>query len=249
MRTLSTWEQYQAATDANGLLVEQYAGGAIRADVEGGEVRLELATGYPWDGRVEVTVGEAPSTPWTLSLRRPPWAGDGRLTWPDGSQEADPDAGRPGAWSRRAVWRAGDRVVVDLPIAPRITEPDERIDAIRGTLAIERGPLVYCLESADLPGPTVLEDVRLDGPATVVDAPRLDLGEGAVGVATGATMRTGPVPPWPYPAESDAAENGAHRFGEVTAVPYLDWANRGPGGMRVWIPRTIPEESSGRTSG
>jgi hypothetical protein len=189
---------------------------------------------------VTITVVEAPEAPWTLSLRRPAWAAGANVTWPRETDGAVTDVG----WSRRAVWRAGDRIVVELPMAPRLTEPDPRIDAIRCCIAIERGPLVYCLEEADLPEAVVLEDVRLDPASSLVDRPRDDLGRGAVGVAVGATVDRDPEPAWPYPtAESavdssegarPAVENG---FGEVEAVPYLHWANRGPGGMRVWVPR------------
>ena len=74
---------------------------------------------------------------------------------------ADGDAGSRGArrLTRTAVWRAGDRVVLDLPMQPRLTVPDPRIDAVRGSVAIERGPVVYCVETADLPAGVELEDV------------------------------------------------------------------------------------------
>jgi DUF1680 family protein len=139
--------------------------------------------------------------------------------------------------------------MIDLPIAPRFTAPDERIDAIRGALAIERGPLVYCLETADLPGPIALEDVRLDAAARPVDVPRPDLGDDVVGVATGATVRSRPEPAWPYPPERAPGGPGTDWTGEVPAVPYLVWANRGPGGMRVWVPRATADEPAERSSG
>ena len=57
-------------------------------------------------------------------------------------------------------WRAGDRIVLTLDMPVRVTEPDPRIDAVRGCVAIERGPIVYCVESADLPAGVDLEDDR-----------------------------------------------------------------------------------------
>jgi DUF1680 family protein len=161
------------------------------------------------------------------------------VTWPGGADGGADDAG----WSRRGAWRAGDRIVVELPMAPRLTEADPRIDAIRGCLAIERGPLVYCLEEADLPEPIVLEDLRLDPATTPVDRPRDDLGRDVVGVTIRAIVDPEPEPAWPYPAADavgegdDARRPAGHGVGEMEAVPYLHWANRGPGGMRVWVPR------------
>ena len=128
-------------------------------------------------------------------------------------------------------------------MAPRLTAADPHIDAIRGCLAIERGPLVYCLEEADLPEGIVLEDVRLDPARSPVERRRDDLGRDVVGLAIGATVDPAREPAWPYPATDAVGESGderrsaAHAFDEIEAVPYLHWANRGPGGMRIWVPR------------
>ncbi|HET9290997.1 MAG TPA: glycoside hydrolase family 127 protein, partial [Actinomycetes bacterium] len=101
--------------------------------------------------------------------------------------------------------------------AVRVTEPDPRVDAVRGCVAVERGPLVYCVESADAPPGTELEELRWDpgrAPATV---PRPDVGPGGVGVTVPVTGRGAAL--------------------SAGAVPYFAWANRGAGAMRVWIPR------------
>jgi uncharacterized protein len=109
-------------------------------------------------------------------------------------------------------------VVLHLDTPVRRTDPDPRVDAVRGCVAFERGPLVYCVESADLPDGAVLEDLRWDPSREPVAVPRPDLGDGVIGVVI-------PVPR--SPAGDDT----------VPAVPYHAWANRGVGGMRVWLPR------------
>jgi uncharacterized protein len=231
MRTLSSWEQLLATTDDRGIQVHQYAEAEIRADVAGGEVRLIIATGYPWAGHVTIEVVAAPSEPWTLTLRRPAWARDARVHWPG----AEPG---PDAVSRTAIWSTGDRVVLDLHMEPRIVVADARIDAVRGSAAIERGPLVYCIESADLPADAVLEDVRLAPASLPVPEPRPDLLDGAVGLAVRATRLTPDDADWPYrDASMDRLSPDIAAMGEIRAIPYLAWANRGPGAMRVWIPR------------
>src|SRR4029079_3053387 len=95
---------------------------------------------------------------------------------------------------------------------PRVTAPDRRVDAVRGCVAIERGPLVYCLEAADLSRGVELEDVRVGQP-TIADTKRDDVAPATVGV--------------------HVASSSNH---EVNAIPYFAWANRRPGAMRVWIP-------------
>ena len=214
MRLLSSWERYVASAGGGGVRLHQYATADVRAEVAGGPVRLSVRTGYPWDGRVTVEVVQAPARPWTLSLRVPGWCRSATLTAPGGD---GPVAAGTGTAELSRRWTAGEEVVLDLDLPVRVTEPDPRVDAVRGCVAVERGPLVYCLESADAPPGAELEDLRWDpgrAPATV---PRPDLGDGAVGVAVPVTWR------------------GAAR--SAGAVPYLAWANRGAGAMRVWIPR------------
>jgi uncharacterized protein len=211
MRLLSSWEQYLASSDDTGVQLHQYATAQVEADVAGEAVRLSVRTGYPWQGRVEVQVVQAPERPWTLSLRVPSWCRSAALTGPGGE---GPVAAGPGAAELSRRWAAGDTVVLDLDLPVRVTEPDPRVDAVRGCVAVERGPLVYCVESADLPAGTELEDLRWDPGREPVTAPRPDIGDAVVGV-------TVPLA-------------GA---GAAGAIPYFAWANRGAGAMRVWVPR------------
>jgi uncharacterized protein len=228
MRLLASLHCYLATGDDDGLQVHQYAGGTLR----GAGRAVRLRTGYPWDGRVQVEVEETIAEPWTLSLRIPAWAAGARV---------DGEPARPGYARMERRWRAGDRVVLELPVAPRLTAPHPRIDAVRGSLAIERGPLVYCLEGADAPAGTSVDDVLLDPAEGLEDVPRPDLLGGIVAVAaTGRHRRAaGFDPAWPYapPAPEGGREDGPPV--SLLAVPYALWGNRGDGPMRVWTPALV----------
>jgi DUF1680 family protein len=115
----------------------------------------------------------------------------------------------------RRVFADGDVVRLDLPVAPRLTAPDPRIDAVRGCLAVEQGPLVLALESTDLPDGLQVDQVRLDAGT----APWLV--DGTVHVR--AVHADAADEPWPY--GGPAATLGA-AF-EVPLVAYHYWANRG----------------------
>ena len=162
MRLLSSWQQYLASSDDTGVQLHQYASADLQADLAGGPVRLSVRTGYPWHGRVTVRVVEAPAEPWTLSLRVPGWCRSGTLTGPGGTT---PLVAGQGTAELSRAWKAGEEVVLELDLAVRVVEPDPRVDAVRGCVAVERGPLVYCLESADLPPGSELEELRWDPPA------------------------------------------------------------------------------------
>jgi DUF1680 family protein len=127
-------------------------------------------------------------------------------------------------------------VVVDLDMTPRVVEPDRRIDAIRGTVAIERGPLVQAVETVDLPAGVELEDVRLDRGAAAVAVPRPDVAAGVVGVEVRGRADAERAPGWPYEPPGASAAPEASPV-TIRTIPYYAWANRGAGAMRVWIPR------------
>jgi DUF1680 family protein len=221
-RTVASLGAYVASVDDEGIAVLQYAAGEIRA---GGFV-LRVETRYPDEGTVRVRVVAAPESESRLRLRIPAWAESATLRL-NGDEVTDV---APGWADIRRAFEPGDEVVLELPLAPRLTWPDFRVDAVRGTVAAERGPLVLCLESTDLPTYVRIEDVRLDPDLALVA--HAD-GAQASGVVAAATPG------------SDALPFGAARpFAsdpkpiEITLVPYHRWAERGPATMRIFIPVT-----------
>jgi DUF1680 family protein len=224
MRMLSSWEQYLATTDANGIAIHQYATAELAATVAGGTVALAMETAYPWEGRVTVRVDATPDVGWSLSLRIPGWCRSATLVEPDGrTRDVARDAGQV---EIRRTWQAGDRVVLDLAMPPRTTHPDPRVDATRGCIAFERGPLVYCLEAADLPAGVDLETVAIDETVEPVEVDRRDVAPGVVGLRVPAVVRG------LEPAGAPASDRSL----DACAMPDSLWANRDVGAMRVWIP-------------
>ncbi|WP_265520993.1 glycoside hydrolase family 127 protein [Oerskovia flava] len=239
-RTFASLAAYVATVDADGLQLHQYATSEIRATLTTGEpVALDVETRFPADGRVTVRVVEAPDRPWSLTLRVPGWSRRATLS-------IDGGAARTAGQGRVLVGdlRAGSVVVLELDVAPYFVQPDDRVDAVRGCVAVQRGPEVLCVESVDLghvPGSGDVGDLRVD---TSV-APWL-AGDRVLVRAMVRTPREG-APSWPYrplvppPSPSDdgagdparAVDDQAY---DVPLVPYHDWANRGPATMRIWLP-------------
>jgi uncharacterized protein len=221
-RTLASLSSYVASAAADGVYVHQYASGSFEAATDQGVVRLRVSTEYPRDGRIELEVLEAPAGPVAIRLRVPSWAAGAELEDASGIRREL----APGYVGTRRVFESGDRLVLTLPVMPVFLFPDDRIDDIRGTVAVQRGPEVYCVESVDLPAGADLDDLRVDP-----DTPPVDDGEG--GVIVSAAIRQAPVGPWPYPAARVDASGAATT---VRLLPYHDWGNRGPSSMRIWIP-------------
>jgi DUF1680 family protein len=130
-------------------------------------------------------------------------------------------------------------VDLDLHVSPRLTQPHPRIESTAGCVAIERGPLVYCLEQSDHGNASIL-DVSLDPESRLVDEWRSDMLGGVMTVS--ASGQAHDLSKWdgvtfrPY----SSVAHGASQPTKLTAIPYFAWANRGPGPMRVWIPATSP---------
>jgi uncharacterized protein len=229
MRTLSQLDSYLATTDDDGVQLHLYATSELTAAVADGQVRLSIETDYPWDGVIRVRVDEAPAAEWTLSLRVPTWA-QGAVVRDNGEHEVT--AGTYA--SVRRVWQAGDVVELVLPMGVRLVAPDERIDAVRGCVAVERGPLVYAVEQVDHDG-AVVDDLRVNVAGSPRSEHRPDLLEGVTVVQLQGRTAAHEGDAWPYPAATD--RGGSTSDVPVTAVPYFAWANRGIGPMRVWLPR------------
>ncbi|MBI9113936.1 glycoside hydrolase family 127 protein [Sanguibacter sp. YZGR15] len=232
-RLVASLAEYVATSSADTLSVHLY--GAARIDVPAhlGTGHLVVRTAYPQDGDVHVVLdGELrPGT--HLALRVPAWARDWTLTV-DGTPS---DAVRgPDGYVTVDAGFGEVRLVLPMPVDLVVAHP--RVDAVRGCVAITRGPVVYCLEQADHEDVPV-EDLRLrlDGP--------LDLGEPAPGGlptvrAAGAIAAPADGPGALYTLVGQDAATPLLDDVTVTAVPYADWGNRETGPMRVWVPVVHP---------
>ncbi|MFE2748431.1 glycoside hydrolase family 127 protein [Streptomyces scopuliridis] len=245
-RTLAQLPAYLATADDHGVQVHQYADAEIATSLAGGHgVALRVRTDYPSGGNVTVRIGRSPDRPWTVSLRVPAWTASATawLVDPDGIRRAV----APGTAAVTRLFRPGDEIRLELPVAPRWIGADPRIDAVRGTVAVQRGPLVYCAESVDLPGGLETDAIRVDPSTEPADGPD---GTGVTVVVAGelaahAGLRDDAV--WPYePLGPPVASSADGRTG-IVLVPYHSWANRGPSTMRVWLPTTEPDQPAERS--
>lgn len=231
MRLVAAMQHYVASTDQRGgIQLHQYTEADLEVPTASGTVGLSMRTQYPWAGTVELRITDTPTSPWALSLRVPAWTSQLHLTL----NGEDVSAEIANGYARiERVWSASDNVVLHLEMPARTTAADPRVDAIRGCVAIERGPLVYCVEAADNEG--------VDLAAVVIDTDQ-PLQVATIGGWPGAQAITAAAAIRTYPHDQHTLYRPAGR-GEVmetqihlTAIPYYLWANRASGPMRVWLP-------------
>lgn len=223
-RTLAAVSSYFATVDDDGIQLHQY--GDLEVDTtlpDGQHVELHVRTGYPYQGDVRVTVQR--DAEFELSLRIPAWS-IGRAQLTVGGQEvaAEGDVVR-----LRRSFAAGEEIILTLDVSPRFSVAVADIDAVRGSVAIERGPLVLCLESLDLPAGASFPRVRVN---TTVDPRPTEQG---ASVLLSVIDDSG-EPPWPYPTMESTVRPEEQHTVTAQLIPYFRWGNRGPSLMRVWIP-------------
>lgn len=230
LRTVAEWQSYAWSTDAEGVWLHQYGASAVSLELGGGEVfAVDQETDYPWAGRVQLVVRAAPAHELAFRFRVPGWA-EGATVSVNGMQTEPVTPGSYGVIVRR--WQVGDTVALDMPMPIQLVEANPRVEHCRNQLAVRRGPILYCLESADLPAGVELASVYLPSGAILTPEPAPDLPFRPIVLRGNLLRRTAPAWSGLYrPTTLPEFTPLATRL-----IPYFAWANRGPVAMAVWLP-------------
>jgi DUF1680 family protein len=234
MRLIFMIENYVATVNEKGVQIHHYMPAKVHARSGNAyEASLNIETEYPRDGKIRITASVRDGTPWSLFLRIPAWCENASMEINGGGYE---EIHQPGEYFEvNRKWNDGDCIELNLPMIPRIIEPDKRIDAIRGSLALEYGPFVYCIEETDHPGIDI-DDVRISPDVKPVSVWNGDLAVGITLLKLPGKVLVHNEEDTPLYVPINERKPMMHEI-NLTAVPYFAWANRSPGKMRVWIPR------------
>ena len=228
-RTVAKLGGWAYSISDEGLWVHLYGSNTLATKLaDGSTLKLTQTTDYPWDGKVSITIGEAGGGSFAVVLRIPGWA-DGATVEING--KAARAARKPGSYAvLRRTWQAGDRIELALPMPVRLVEAHPLVEECRGEVAVMRGPIVYCLESPDLPKGVQLAQIVL--PADIELKPRHDPKLlGGVTVLEGEAVAR----PMSDALYSDRTPSRTERV-KLRLIPYYAWCNRGPAEMAVWLP-------------
>ena len=230
---------YAYAVRESEVYVNLYINSRTGIEVNCRSLSIEQTSDYPWDGTVTVTLAPERASEFTLRLRIPGWVrnkpvpGD-LYSFLDHSDEMPivavngtdtPIKFDSGYAVITRKWRKGDTVTLTLPMPVRRIFANQKVDADRGRIAIQRGPLIYCAEWVDNNG-GVTNLILPDGASLS--------SEFRPGLLNGVTVVTGTVPVF---VPSDGGASVVTESREFTAIPYYAWSHRGTGEMAVWLPR------------
>jgi DUF1680 family protein len=232
-RTLASVGSYFYSTGENAVWVHLYAQGSVILKLNEHDVSLRQVTKYPWDGKVRFEIGIAQPQKFTLHLRVPGWCEGWRLGINGKpSPEIKPQAN--GYLAIEREWHPGDLVEYDMEMPIQIVWAHPSVRSLQGRVAIQRGPLVYCLEGMDQQG-IALDRIEVEPEAFLSNKFIIEHKEDLLG---GISLLSGEA--------RIIDENGwdgklylnrelPTKPIEIKAIPYYAWDNRAPGEMRVWL--------------
>ena len=237
-RTFASLPGYFYSTSKDGIYVHLFHNSEMNWRLEDGTpIKIVQKTNYPWDGRVEFEVSPAKPTEFTVYVRLPEWSSDSNFK--AGFAEGISDH-RNGYARIHRHWSPGDKFNLSFDLRPQLVEANARVVEDSGRVALQRGPLVYCLEQIDQPEGTSLADVSLRRGSHISGKDLSEsfekdlLGgvvvlrhEGEVSATSGARRSL-------Y-FSADAPGSSSSNV-ELKFIPYYAWANRRPTPMQVWTP-------------
>lgn len=231
---------YVYAVKDNQVYVNLFMGNEAELKVGGKKVILHQETRYPWDGHVTLTVDKNAAGMFAMKIRIPGWVRNQVVpsdlyTYSDGKRpgysvkvngEAVTSALEQGYFTIERKWKKGDRVELQLDMEVRTVKANGKVEADRGRMAVERGPIVYCAEWPDNSFNVLSLLMNQHPQFEVVERP--DLLYGLNQIKT-------PVQTLEYDEQGRLVVKDQ----ELTLIPYYAWAHRGPGNMAVWLPSEV----------
>lgn len=232
---------YVYAVKDNQVYVNLYLSNKATLKIGRKSVTLSQETRYPWNGDIALTVDKNSAGRFAMKLRIPGWVRNQVVpsdlyTYTDGKrlsyqvkvngelQEAE--LGADGYFTVTRQWKKGDKVELHFDMEPRVVKANARVEADRGRVAVERGPLVYCAEWPDNDFDVLSVLLNRQPSFTVTEKP--DLLYGLNQIQT-------PAQTLKYDAEGRLSVQDV----TLTLIPYYAWAHRGSGRMAVWLPSDV----------
>ncbi|MGJ8642092.1 MAG: glycoside hydrolase family 127 protein [Luteolibacter sp.] len=251
VRTIAKVSGWAYSLSERGVSVNLYGGNKLDTTLEdGSQLKLTQVTNYPWDGAVCLAIAECKSEAFDISLRIPEWAVGSTLKLNGEDAGVDVTPGKFATIDRQ--WKAGDTLSLDMPMPINLIEGHPRIEEVRNQCAVKRGPVVYCVESPDLPENASILDVYLDGDSALsIERGGEDIGNIPV-ISADLKLRENNGEGMYRPLNKPTWKSYKSRF-----VPYYAWSNRGDSEMTVFVPvvwsgrekTTSPYDSINQTYG
>ncbi len=228
-RTLAHSAEFAYAKSKDAIWVNLYGSSELRTELGVNAIHLVQETEYPWSGRVRIVVKECGAGEFAIRLRIPnqPLAATVRIN------QSPETSARPGMYCElRRTWKPGDVIDLDLPMPVQMLEANPLVEETVGQVAFKRGPIVYCLESVDLPPGTSPLQISIQPDREWLARFDSRLFGGAVVLEGSAWLRE--KQPWAQTLYREWKPSASKQV-RVRLIPYSLWQNRGASEMSVWL--------------
>ena len=231
VRTIAEIGSYMYSVSAKGLYLNLYGGNNLNTLLEDGSIiELREESNYPWDGDVNIEFTKMPVKEYSVFLRIPAWNKKASILVNDKPINVEFISGTYVEIKRK--WAAGDRLKLKLDMPVTLIESNPMVEETRNQVTVKKGPLVYCVESADLPNGLKVTDIAipLNAQWKTIDK---KIGIGNV-KGLEAIVTQLPKQDWKNSLYKEVGKTT--KPVTIQMIPYFSWANRGNGDMAVWMP-------------
>jgi DUF1680 family protein len=232
VRTIAEVNNYMYSVADDGLYLNLYGGNTLSTKLkDGSSIKLEQQTNYPWEGNVVITLKEVPATAFSVFLRIPAWCKKATIKI-NGKQQP---ATTPAQYARlNRSWKSGDKIELILDMPATLIESNPLVEETRNQTVVKRGPVVYCLESADLSAGQRVFDITIPSSIQLSPQPMKIDGGNIMSLVGEAKLIENNN--WNNTLYKEV--NTRSRLIPIKLIPYFAWANRGQTDMTVWMPLT-----------
>jgi len=232
IRTIAEIHNYVYSMSDKGLYINLYGANILSTTLkDGSKLKLAQVTSYPWNGNIKISLEQVPEKEFSVFLRIPGWCDKAEIRI--NGIRSDLSA-VPGEYAEiRCKWIAGDEVELIIPMPAKLIEANPLVEETRNQVAVKRGPVVYCLESVDIPGTNKIFDVVI--PAKIDLKPRMmRIKNSEILCLEGEALLTDNSG-WNGLLYRELPEDN-HLPVNIRLIPYYAWGNRGHSDMTVWMP-------------
>lgn len=230
VRTIAEVSNYMYSVGDGGLYINMYGGNTLSTKLkDGSSIKIEQVTNYPWDGKIAITINEITAKQTSIFLRIPGWCKNAKIKI-NGKMVLQMI--QLNAYNElKRLWKPGDKIELTLDMPATLIESNPLVEETKNQVTVKRGPVVYCLESSDLPNQNVFDVVI---PSSIKFQPVLmKIGNGEIMGLTG-DARLLENSNWKNKLYMEV--NTITKPVKIKLVPYYAWANRGKTDMTVWMP-------------
>lgn len=232
VRTIAEVSNYAYSISATGVYFNLYSGNTLKTNFQGKPLEISEVSNYPWDGIIGITLNKTSGNIFSIFLRIPGWVTSTAKLYVNGQPYSEKII--PGKFielNRR--WKVNDKIELQLPMVAKLIESNPLVEETRNQVCVKRGPVVYCLESVDLPKDEKIFNIALSTGSMftpvhsrIVNSDIVTLEGKAILIADSS---------WTNKLYREVLQKKPAMI-SVKLIPYYAWGNRGHTDMTVWMP-------------